>query len=166
MGTGSGSDGVAAVAPVLPPEVPPEEDPAYQKLAAARAQIASGKKTFAAVATELSEDAPTKNKGGLVGWCKVEAPTFGAASLNDAVKTLEDGKVSEILVTNSGFFLLTVDGKREGDLSFEQVSERCPQLAESRKMRPNLRLLQENDDNGKPLPVTYQFGKILKQTGN
>ena len=111
-------------APAVPPATPaadrPEDDEAYKKLAAARDQIATGKTTFAAVARELSEDL-SKPKGGLIGWRKLEAPTLGATEANDALKTLAENKVSDVIVSKSGFYLLMVEGKREGDLTFDQV---------------------------------------------
>jgi parvulin-like peptidyl-prolyl isomerase len=116
------ADGAAAAAPPVPPpaDEKPELDPAYQTVAAARADIVAGKKTFADVAKAISEDA-SKSKGGLIGWRKLEAPTLGATEANDALKTLEEGKVSDVIVGKTGFYLLVVEGKREGELTFDQV---------------------------------------------
>lgn len=37
----------------------------------------------------------------------------------------------------------------------EWLEERCKKLVEDKKIKPNAQLVQEYDDAGKPLPVTY-----------
>jgi parvulin-like peptidyl-prolyl isomerase len=96
-------------------------DAGKAKLEAARAEIASGKLTFAAAARELSSDAAEKASGGEAGWQTKEFPTLAETALNDAVKKLKAGEVSEVITTDRGFYLVTVQEERQGDLTLEQV---------------------------------------------
>ncbi len=41
--------------------------------------------------------------------------------LNDALKALDPGKVSEVITGSDGFYLLIVDDQRKGDLTLDQV---------------------------------------------
>jgi parvulin-like peptidyl-prolyl isomerase len=96
-------------------------DAGKAKLEAARAEIASGKLTFAAAARDLSSDAAEKASGGEAGWQTKEFPTLAETALNDAVKKLKAGEVSEVITTDRGFYLVTVQEERQGDLTLEQV---------------------------------------------
>jgi peptidyl-prolyl cis-trans isomerase D len=86
----------------------------------ARARLVAGA-DFAEVARELSDDEGSKAKGGDVGWRRVESPGLGAKELGDALATLGEGEISEVIETPRGYYILKVEGKREGDLSYDQV---------------------------------------------
>ncbi|MBC7974230.1 MAG: SurA N-terminal domain-containing protein [Myxococcales bacterium] len=96
---------------------------AQAKLEAVRASIAAGKLTFPdaekQLAADSSEDAPAQN--GYHGWRSVETPELGEAKLNEAVKALKPGEMTPVIVGERGAYLVIVTGKREGDLSFDQV---------------------------------------------
>jgi parvulin-like peptidyl-prolyl isomerase len=96
-------------------------DVAVAKLTASRADIAAGKQTFASIAKAQSNDDNSKWIGGWLGWRGVESPLLADPSLNDAVKKLKPNEVSDVIKTSAGAYVLVVDGKREGDLSYEQV---------------------------------------------
>jgi hypothetical protein len=124
---GSGSAVATAPAPAPTPApdpapvTPAKPDPAFEKLQKAREEIVAKKKKFADVAKVLNDDPAERATGGLVGWRTVDAPRLGDPALSAAVKTLEPGGISEVITTDSGFYLVTAEDKREGDLSFDQV---------------------------------------------
>ena len=99
----------------------PVVDPATAKLEALRAEIVAGKKTFVDAARASDLDDVVRARGGDWGWYDEGATTLPEPVLNDAVKALEKGKVSEVVEGSDGFYLLTVDDRREGDLTFDQV---------------------------------------------
>lgn len=99
-----------------------EEKPDPGLVAAREAHVKlEGGADFALLAIELSEDERTKAKGGDLGWRSVESPGLGARELVDAVASLEPGKISDVITTTRGYYILKVEDTREGDLSFEQV---------------------------------------------
>lgn len=110
----------AAGAPATQPSAE-VADPAKAKLEAARADIASGKRTFEAVAKELSSDPVERAMAGDLGWRTKEFPGLPEPALNAAAKALEVGKVSDVIVSARGFHLLMVQDKRQGDLTLDQV---------------------------------------------
>lgn len=85
-----------------------------------RARLAAGD-DFAAAATARSDDKLTARRGGLLGWKRIDRPGLPFKELSDALAGLEPGKVSEVIETPRGYYVLKVDDKREGDLSFDQV---------------------------------------------
>ena len=76
---------------------------------------------FAALATEMSDDKATAARGGLVGWRRLDRPGLPDPKLSDALAKIEAGKHSGVIDTKRGHYILAVDAKREGDLSFDQV---------------------------------------------
>ncbi|MEZ4358602.1 MAG: SurA N-terminal domain-containing protein [Kofleriaceae bacterium] len=115
------------VATAPPPETgapaPTEATPdaAKAKVEAARADITSGKRTFAAVAKELSTSEVDRARSGDLGWRTLATPALSETALNEAVKTLKVGEVSQVITTERGAYLITVEGTREGDLTLDQV---------------------------------------------
>lgn len=126
---------VPAAAPVAPPagagsDSPPAPaaapdtkafDAVVAKLETLRSDIAADKVKFADAAKAKSEDEATKYLGGNMGWRTAESPQLGDTALNDAVKALKPGEVSAVIKTDRGAYLLQVENKREGDLTFDQV---------------------------------------------
>jgi parvulin-like peptidyl-prolyl isomerase len=96
-------------------------DPAKAKLEALRADITGGKKAFADAAKASDADERWRVRGGDWGWHDEGLPTLPEPALNDALKKLAKGDVSEVIEAGDGFYLLTVDDRREGDLTFDQV---------------------------------------------
>jgi hypothetical protein len=111
----------AAGAPPKPYGLP--TDVAKTKLEAIRAAIVAGKLTFTdaekQVAADASDDAPASN--GNLGWRSVENPELGDKAVNDAVKTLNPGEMTPVIVTDRGTYLVIALAKREGDLNYDQV---------------------------------------------
>ncbi|MCB9574756.1 MAG: SurA N-terminal domain-containing protein [Kofleriaceae bacterium] len=118
------ADGAAGAPAADQPAPPPAKpDPARAKLEAARADIVAGKKSFADVAKALDADAAIAARGGDLGWLLPDAPGLGSQTLADALKPIVDtqGTPSPVVETDKGYYLLVVDGVREGDLTFDQV---------------------------------------------
>jgi len=97
----------------------PTLDPGHAKASAARARIARGQ-SFAAVAKELSDDTRTKARGGYLGW-RSATSVVGGPEVAEAVKNLKDGEVSEVITTDRGFYVVTIEAHREGDLAYDDV---------------------------------------------
>jgi PPIC-type PPIASE domain/SurA N-terminal domain len=117
----AGAAGADAAKPAEAAAAVPAADPARAKLEAARNEILAKKRTFVEVAKQLSTEATDRASGGEAGWQTKEFPTLGGTELNNAVKSLKAGEVSEIITTERGFHLVTVEGERQGNLTFDQV---------------------------------------------
>jgi peptidyl-prolyl cis-trans isomerase D len=104
----------------LRPPPAAEADPAEDVANKAHARLEAGE-SFGAVARDVSQDVPSARKGGLLGWRRLDATGLPDKALSEAVQTLASGKHTGVLATKQGFYILAVDGKREGDLSFDQV---------------------------------------------
>jgi parvulin-like peptidyl-prolyl isomerase len=141
-------------------------DPGKAQLEAIRTEITSGKKTFAAVAATSNDTEAHKASSGDLGWRTVESPALPDPALNDAVKALKKGDVSPVIETSRGFYLLTVEDTREGDLSFDQVKgELALELArdvwskEAAKRAALDALAQARAGTGKNLSELFQKAK-------
>jgi hypothetical protein len=110
-------DGGNGPAPI-PPSPP---DPVKAKLAALQAQIAAGKRGFIEVAEATESNPQLAARGGDWGWYDEGTWTLSEPALNDAAAKLVQGKVSDVIEASDGFYLLLIDDRREGDLTFEQV---------------------------------------------
>jgi peptidyl-prolyl cis-trans isomerase D len=120
---------------------PEDTDPGLLAARAARDRIAAGA-DFARVASEVSEDEPSKSRGGSLGWRSQESPGLGALELAQAVKTLEVGAMSEVITAPRGYYILKVEEMREGDLSYEQVA---PEIAEQMALQAYARAAAQRD---------------------
>lgn len=98
-----------------------DTDPGLKATREARDRIVAGA-DFAQIATEVSEDERSKDRGGSLGWRSQENPGLGARELAEAVKTLEVGALSEVITSTRGYHVLKIDEMREGDLSYDQVA--------------------------------------------
>lgn len=110
-GSGSGS---ASAAPA------PKDDGA-DKLAAAKTSIEAKKETFADAAKRLDFNEGQRARGGDVGWRTLDSLALGDPKLDDAVRGLKPGAVSDVVTTDDGHYLLTVEDKREGNLAYDTV---------------------------------------------
>ncbi len=96
-------------------EIPPEA--AYETAVAARARIESGEE-FAQVAREVSNDSSAALGGN---WGLIE-PGMLREELKSALANLEPGKVSDVVFTPEGYYLLLVEELRAASTkSFEDV---------------------------------------------
>jgi parvulin-like peptidyl-prolyl isomerase len=96
-------------------------DPNKTKLEGIKAAIASGKTSFEAAAKANERDPQRAVRGGEMGWHDEGATNLNDPLLDAAAKALEKGKVSDIVETEDAFTILTVDDRREGDLTYDQV---------------------------------------------
>ena len=108
-------------APAAAAKAPAATSDAVAKLTTARTEILAKKATFAEQATALSSNETDKANGGNLGWRTLETPNLGDAKLIKAVKAMKKGDVSDVITTDAGSYLLTIEDTRDGDLSYEQV---------------------------------------------
>jgi peptidyl-prolyl cis-trans isomerase D len=89
---------------------------ARRRASKARARVRAGE-DFRQVAREVSEETVSARRGGDYGWVSIEGTGSGLdAVVDEAVETLEDGAVSEVLEGTESFFIVRVEGRREGDV--------------------------------------------------
>ncbi|MGH1341580.1 MAG: peptidylprolyl isomerase [Nannocystales bacterium] len=86
----------------------------------ARTRIEAGA-TFREVARDVSDDEGTGRKGGDFGWTGVKVGTGLDPALDKALRTLEVDALSEIIEGDNDFFIVRVEGKREGDVPEEDA---------------------------------------------
>jgi parvulin-like peptidyl-prolyl isomerase len=100
------------------------------KLAVIRKEIVSNQLTFAQAAQKYSE-APSKSKGGDVGWFPFRGKM--AVPFCDAAFALKVGEVSEPVAAPYGVFLIQVTDIQPGELSLEDVrSEIVARISQQR----------------------------------
>lgn len=102
------------------PENPgaPELTEIQAKLTELREQIAAGKLNFADAAKEYS-DAPSKEKGGDVGWFPYRGKM--PPELSSVAFRLKKGEMSQPFRTRFGVHLLTVTDRKAGEISVEDA---------------------------------------------
>mgnify|MGYP005851670399 CR=1 FL=1 len=118
----------------------PEGDAATQAArATARAKIdeaaarARGGEDLRAIARALSEEAGSARRGGDYGWVSVEGTGSGLESIVDeTARTLAPGALSPVLEGEEAFYVIRVEGAREGDVA---EAEALRELAEEALMR-------------------------------
>jgi parvulin-like peptidyl-prolyl isomerase len=77
---------------------------------------------FPVVAREFSDDANTKRGGGDYGWASVDGTGSGLEGIVDQTATkLEDGQSSDIVEGDEAFWIVRVEGHREGDVPKEDA---------------------------------------------
>lgn len=100
----------------------PREDVAAQAAARAKIEAAaarvSGGEDLRAIARELSEEPSSARRGGDYGWVSVEGTGSGLELVvDDAARGLAPGTLSPVIEGEEGFYLVRVDGVREGDVA-------------------------------------------------
>lgn len=142
----------------------PDADPGLTAAQGAHAQLVAGA-DFATLASELSEDPRHEARGGDLGWRSLESPSLGARELGDALKNLKVGEVSDVITTPRGYYILKVEGEREGDLSFDDVKHELAlnmapahyaKLAAERDARAALARAQSALAEGKRLDEVFE----------
>ncbi len=73
---------------------------------------------FATLATEVSEDR-TASLGGQIGWRSADSMGYGQEVV-DGSKSVEVGKISEVIESRGFYFLVLIEERNEKGLSFEQ----------------------------------------------
>ncbi len=115
--TGMGTDPEATDDEAMKAEWQTRLAAAKDSLTSARARIVEGGETFPMLARELSKHTDTARSGGYFGWTQVTDTGSGLdPAIDTAAAKLADGEVSDVVETDTSFWLLTVDGHREGDV--------------------------------------------------
>jgi peptidyl-prolyl cis-trans isomerase D len=105
---------------------------AKEKIDGAAKRLADGE-TMRAVARELSDDPATARRGGDYGWVSIEGTGSGLELIVDeTAKDLEVGAPSAVVEGEEAFYIVQVDGTREGDVPEEEALR---ELAEEALMR-------------------------------
>lgn len=122
--TPDAGSGAAPTPPKPEDTVPGKPQPvesATALLEKTRTEFITGKTKLSDVASKWNTDENNRSMGGLVGWRSAENPALGDPKVNEAVKALKPGEVTPVIATDAGVYLVTVEEKREGDLSFDAV---------------------------------------------
>ena len=130
-------DGRRAISQVfLPIEVTEDDvDRAEAVIRAARARVEAGE-PFGEVAAEVSADRVSAQKGGLLG-------TFPLDDLSEQFRTalagLEEGGVSEPVLTPAGWYVFQLRERREGHMyTFAELKDQLRMVVESEKIEQAL----------------------------
>ncbi|MFT7053348.1 MAG: peptidyl-prolyl cis-trans isomerase SurA [Psychromonas sp.] len=95
---------------------------AKQLLAGYRQDIISGKKSFAALANEYSQDPGSAVKGGELGWAD---PSMYVPEFKELALSLPIGEISQPFRTMHGWHILEVTGKRESDTTVQATKQKA-----------------------------------------
>jgi len=133
------------------------EGAAKKKAEALLARIKKGE-TFAAVAKAASEDTGTKARGGELGW-KREGTTVLGPAIETKVWAAKEGDVVGPEKGADGFYLVVAEGKREGDVPFEQVRN---ELAETQVREEKVKVRAKADAEAALAKAKGATGKTLK----
>ena len=102
------------------------------KIDAALAKLQAGE-DFRAVARATSEDADTGRRGGDYGWVTLEGTGTGLdPAVDEAARKLEVGARSDVVESDEAFYIVKVEGQREGDVPQDEA---ILDLAEEALMR-------------------------------
>jgi hypothetical protein len=97
------------------------DDPDTARAAAERAhQRLRAGEAFEDVARDVSDDERTALRGGYMGWRPAGSLGLGRA-VSQAAGDLEVGELSEVIEADDGFAIVRIEGRREGDLEFDDV---------------------------------------------
>ncbi|HRI07018.1 MAG TPA: SurA N-terminal domain-containing protein [Nannocystaceae bacterium] len=132
------------VVQVLKPKAPTDGDAAAKAaheaaVKAARALIEGaatrvrGGEDLRAVAREISQEPSSARRGGDYGWVSIEGTGSGLeAVVDEAARGLQQGILSPVIEGEEAFYLVRVDGAREGDVA---EADALRELAEEALMR-------------------------------
>jgi peptidyl-prolyl cis-trans isomerase SurA len=121
---------------IVPKPSPEKEAAVLAKVSRAVERIESGE-PFALVAEEMSEDALTRDSGGLLG--TVSREDLGQ-EIAEAIETLQTGEISEPARTRYGYEIVKVDGETDGEVTlshifFKLLTQRADTVAASELAR-------------------------------
>ncbi|MBS0055093.1 peptidylprolyl isomerase SurA [Yersinia sp. Marseille-Q3913] len=115
---------------LLKPSPVMTDDQARAKLAAAAADIKSGKATFANIAKEISQDPGSAVQGGDLGWA---SPDIYDPAFRDALMKLQKGEISAPVHSSFGWHLIQVVDTRQVDKTDAAQKDRAYRMLFSRK---------------------------------
>lgn len=104
---------------------------ARAKIDGAARKLAAGE-DFRKVARETSEDPDSAPRGGDRGWVSAETGSGLDPVIDDTAKGLAVGTSSKVVESDEAFYIVRVDGAREGDVTQEEALR---ELAEEAVMR-------------------------------
>jgi peptidyl-prolyl cis-trans isomerase SurA len=105
-------------------------DEAQKTIADIRRRIVDGSEDFAKLAKQHSEDAPTANAGGDLGWFAVDQ--YGTR-VSEVVSTIKDNDVSQPFQTDAGWHILQRLGTRQQDRTDDMQREQAREVLRNRK---------------------------------
>jgi len=106
-----------------------EEDSAKIKIDSAAARLAAGE-DMRTIARELSDDRGTARRGGDYGWVSIEGTGSGLEYIVDeTAKGLAVGAPSPVVAGDDAYYIVQVDGVREGDVPEEEALRELAQEA-------------------------------------
>lgn len=77
---------------------------------------------FRAVARALSDDVATSRRGGDYGWVTLEGTGTGLdPAVDEAARKLQAGERSDVVESDEAFYIVKVEGVREGDVPQEEA---------------------------------------------
>ncbi len=103
---------------------------AQKIIADIRHRIVDGGEDFAKLAKQHSEDAPTANAGGDLGWFAVDQ--YGTR-VSEMVSTIKDNDVSQAFQTDAGWHILQRLGTRQQDRTEDMQREQAREVLRNRK---------------------------------
>jgi len=105
-------------------------DEAQRKIADVRRRIVDAHEDFAALAKQFSNDAPTANLGGEMGWFAIDQ--YGP-KVAEVLAKLKDGEVSAPFQTDVGWHVVQLLGKRSSDRTEQAKREQARDMLRQRK---------------------------------
>ena len=94
---------------------------ARSKIDAAATKLAAGEE-FRALARTVSDDEMTASRGGDYGWASVDGTGTGLdPAIDKAALELKSGTNSPVIESEEAFYVVRVDGQREGDVAQEEA---------------------------------------------
>jgi len=105
-------------------------DEAQKTIADIRRRIVDGGEDFAKLAKQHSEDAPTANAGGDLGWFAIDQ--YGAR-VSEVMSTIKDNDISQPFQTDAGWHILQRLGTRQQDRTQDMQREQAREVLRNRK---------------------------------
>ncbi len=105
-------------------------DDAQRKINDIRRRIVDGHEDFTALAKQYSNDAPTANLGGEMGWFVIDQ--YGP-KVAEVLAKMKDNEVSPPFQTDVGWHILQLLGKRDADRTDQLKREQAREILRTRK---------------------------------
>lgn len=103
---------------------------AQKTIADIRRRIVDGGEDFAKLAKQHSEDAPTANAGGELGWFPIDQ--YGTR-VAEVISTLKDNEISQPFQTDAGWHIMQRLGTRQQDRTQDMQREQAREVLRNRK---------------------------------
>ena len=110
------------------------DDQARERVLSLRARVEAGE-SFGDLAKEYSEDIGSAQEGGKLGWV---TPGQMVPEFEQAMNATAVGEISEPLRTPFGWHILTVEGRRNQDMTSEAIRNKAAEYLHTRKYQEEL----------------------------